>query len=43
MVSEEKIYDVIIIGVGLVGMIVVLYIFCVDLDMLMIECGVFGG
>lgn len=40
---EEKIYDVIIIGVGLVGMIVVVYIFCVDLLILMIECGILGG
>lgn len=40
---EEKIYDVVIIGVGLVGMIVVVYIFCVNLSILMFECGILGG
>lgn len=40
---EEKVYDVIIIGVGFVGMMVVVYILRVNLLILMIERGISGG
>ncbi|EMG27751.1 thioredoxin reductase [Listeria fleischmannii 1991] len=43
MVSEEKIYDVIIIGAGPAGMTAALYTSRADLDTLMIERGVPGG
>lgn len=36
-------FDVVIIGVGFVGMIVVVYVFCVNLKIVMIECGMLGG
>lgn len=36
-------YDVIIIGVGFVGMMVVFYVLWFNFFVLMIECGVFGG
>lgn len=43
MASEEKIYDVIIIGAGPAGMTAALYTSRADLDTLMIERGVPGG
>ncbi|WP_239255260.1 thioredoxin-disulfide reductase [Listeria ilorinensis] len=43
MTSEEKIYDVIIIGAGPAGMTAALYTSRADLDTLMIERGVPGG
>lgn len=43
MASEDKIYDVIIIGAGPAGMTAALYTSRADLDTLMIERGVPGG
>ncbi|WP_163654937.1 thioredoxin-disulfide reductase [Listeria sp. PSOL-1] len=43
MASEERIYDVIIIGAGPAGMTAALYTSRADLDTLMIERGVPGG
>lgn len=36
-------FDIVIIGVGLVGMIVVVYVLCVNLKIVMIERGILGG
>lgn len=41
--SEERIYDVIIIGAGPAGMTAAIYTSRADLDTLMIERGVPGG
>lgn len=37
------IYDVLIIGLGFVGMMVVIYVKCVNLKVMMFEKGVLGG